>query len=374
MAWQGILGHDDVVERFRRAIARNRLASSFLFVGPEGIGKRTFALKLAQALLCRASPEAALDPCGRCPSCVQAVAGTHPDLEVISKPADRAMLPLYLLIGDKDHPAREALCHKIAMKPFLGGRKVAIVEDADYFHEEGANCLLKTLEEPPPQSVVILIGTSPAKQLPTIRSRCQLVRFRPLAPEVVAQVLTARGLIDDPAQALRLAARGGGSVRAAIALADSDLGEFRTRLQGLLAAPRIETVRLAGALQQFVDQSGKEAPARRLRLRQILDVAAEFYEQLLCGKLGLLRRGEEGIQGQTGQAVLGWPGDPEAAAACLDRCLQAAEQIDRNAHPTTVLECWLDDLARIANRRSRPPDSTRKPQSVPTAGRGSATM
>ena len=65
----------------------------------------------------------------------------------------------------------EGLCHDIALRPFMGGYKVALIDDADYLNAEGANCLLKTLEEPPPRSVLILIGTSPAKQLPTIRSR-----------------------------------------------------------------------------------------------------------------------------------------------------------------------------------------------------------
>ena len=88
MSWQGILGHDEVAEHFRRALARGRLASSFLFVGPPGIGKRWFALKLAQALLCQRSPEEALDPCGTCPACVQVAAGTHPDLEIIAMRAD----------------------------------------------------------------------------------------------------------------------------------------------------------------------------------------------------------------------------------------------------------------------------------------------
>jgi DNA polymerase-3 subunit delta' len=350
MAWQGILGHDDVVERFRRALGRNRLASSFLFVGPEGIGKRTFALKLAQALLCHARPEAALDPCGRCPSCGLVLAGSHPDLEVISRPADRAMLPLELFIGDKDHRMREGLCHNIAMKPFLGGRKVAIIDDADYLHEEGANCLLKTLEEPPPRSVLILIGTTPAKQLPTIRSRCQLIRFRPLAPEMVAQLLTAGGLIEDRTEAARLAAQSGGSVRSALEFADPDLRQFQSRLYELLAAPRLETVRVAGALQQFVEQSGKEAAARRVRLRQVLGFAAEFYQRQLRGMFGLAMPGQQGTHGPTGQGASGQSGDPEAAAARVDRCLEAIEQIDRNAHPTTILECWLDELARLAHR------------------------
>ena len=166
MTWQGIHGHDDVVEKFRRALARQRLASSFLFAGPAGIGKRTFAIRLAQALLCPERPEAALDPCGTCHSCTMALAGTHPDVDLVGKPADKAFLPVELLLGDREHRGREGLCHRIALRPFLGGRKIAVIDDADALNAEGANCLLKTLEEPPPRSVLILVGTSPAKQFP----------------------------------------------------------------------------------------------------------------------------------------------------------------------------------------------------------------
>jgi DNA polymerase-3 subunit delta' len=87
MPWHNIEGHDDVLARFRAALAQDRLASTFLFVGPEGIGKRTFAVKLAQALLCEQRDEKLLDPCGQCPACVQVAAGTHPDLLTVSRPA-----------------------------------------------------------------------------------------------------------------------------------------------------------------------------------------------------------------------------------------------------------------------------------------------
>jgi DNA polymerase-3 subunit delta' len=346
VTWQGILGHDDVVERFRRALARDRLASSFLFVGPEGIGKRTFALKLAQTLLCRTRPEAAMDPCGHCPACLQVLAGSHPDLEVVSKPADKSFLPLELLIGDKDHRLREGLCHTIAMKPFLGGRKVAIIDDADFLNAEGANCLLKTLEEPPPRSVLILIGTSPAKQLPTIRSRCQLIRFRPLAPEEVAELLAAHGLIENRQDAQRLAAHSGGSIRRAMELAAPEMWQFRSRLHEMLAAPALESVRLAASLQQFVDQAGKEASARRLRIRQVLGFAADFYEQLLRRLVELPQPDDAAPQQRARQVIEHCPADWEAVAACLERCLEGAEQVDRNANLSTLLECWLDDLAR----------------------------
>ena len=101
MPWHNIEGHDAVVEKLRRAVARNRLASSFLFAGPAGIGKRTFALKLAQALLCQNRPEAALDPCETCPSCAMVLAGTHPDIEVVAKPDDKSFMPVELFIGDQ---------------------------------------------------------------------------------------------------------------------------------------------------------------------------------------------------------------------------------------------------------------------------------
>ena len=192
MAWHGIEGHDEIVEQFRRAVARRRLASSFLFVGPPGVGKRTFAWKLAQALLCQTNPEERFDPCERCPSCVQTAVMSHPDVQMIGKPDDRAFIPLELILGDKEHRRQEGLCRHIALKPFLSSRKVAIIDDADYLNAEGANALLKTLEEPPPQSILIPIGTSPSKQLPTIRSRCQLIRFNPLPADVVARLLVER--------------------------------------------------------------------------------------------------------------------------------------------------------------------------------------
>jgi DNA polymerase-3 subunit delta' len=349
MTWQGIFGHDDVAEQFRRALARQRLASSFLFAGPEGIGKRTFALKLAQTLLCRERPEAVMDPCGHCPPCLQVLAATHPDLELVSKPPDKSSLPLELFIGDKDHRMRQGLCHNIAMKPFLGGRKVAIIDDADWLNAEAANCLLKTLEEPPPRSILILIGTSPAKQLPTIRSRCQLIRFRPLSPDIVVELLTAQALVEDRSQARRVAAHAGGSLSRALELSDPELWQFRTRLCEMLSAPRLDSVRLASALGQFVDQSGKEAAARRVRLRLIIRFAAEFYEQLLRGLFGRLPSGDEQLQQRVRHAAENWPGGPEAAARCLDRSLEAAEQVDRNANLSTLVECWLDDLAAIGS-------------------------
>jgi len=157
MAWQGIEGHDEIAARFAAANARGRISGAYLFVGPPGVGKGTFALALAKAVVC-AQPRPGMVACGTCASCMQAAAGSHPDIDVVRKPEDRATIPLDLLIGDDEHRMREGLCWQILLRPALGTRKVAVVMDADHLAEEGANCLLKTLEEPPAGSVIILVA------------------------------------------------------------------------------------------------------------------------------------------------------------------------------------------------------------------------
>ena len=199
-----IVGHEQVFERFRRALKRRRLSSTFLFVGPPGVGKRQVANRIAQCLLCEANAEERLEACGECPGCTMFQAGTHPDFTTVSKPPDRTFIPLELFIGDREHRMQEGLCYDISLKPFRGGRKVAVIDDADYLNVEGANCLLKTLEEPPPRSILILIGTSEQKQLPTIRSRCQTVRFRPLETEALARLIVEQGITDSHEEAMTL--------------------------------------------------------------------------------------------------------------------------------------------------------------------------
>ena len=345
MSWHGIEGHDRIVEQFRRALERGRLAASFLFIGPAGVGKRTFALKLAESLLCERHDAAELDPCGTCAACQQVIAGTHPDVHVVGKPAERSFIPLELFVGDKEHRGREGLCHNLAMKPYSGRRRVAVIDDADYMNEEGANVLLKTLEEPPPHSLLILVGTSPAKQLPTIRSRCQLVRFEPLPDEVVTRLLSEQRIAADAAQAERLARYSGGSLERAAELADTDLWSFREKLLTSLSGRVLDSPALAGEVSRFVDAAGKPAPPRRARLRQVVGFAAEFYRHLLRLGVGDERLGDEQLRAHLDASLAARGFEADRVARQLQRCLDTAEQIDRNANQSTLIEAWLDDLA-----------------------------
>jgi DNA polymerase III subunit delta' len=348
MARLKIEGHDEVLAQFRSALEQKRLAHTFLFVGPNGVGKRTLALFLAQALLCENRDEKLLDSCGACAACVQLLAGTNPDLLMVSRPAGKSFIPLGLIKGDEpDYPVHNSLLFQLGLRPFGGRRKVGIIDDADFLNQEGANCLLKTLEEPPPRSLLILISTSADRQLPTIRSRAQIVRFRPLSDVLLAKLLVEQHLVASADEAQRLAAFSGGSLQRATEMADPQLWTFRSDLLKRLAElPRASTS-LGQTVTKFVDEAGKEAPPRRARLRLSLGFAAEFFRQLMRKLSGLDVVVDtdlaQVIQRAASQSV--WNADTAGSAA--QRTLEAINQVDRNANQSLVVEAWLDELSGL---------------------------
>ena len=339
MAWQGIEGHDAVVERFVTAQARGRIAGSYLFIGPPGVGKGTFARALAKSLLCSA-PRPGLVACDACASCVQAQAGTHPDIDVVEKPADRATIPLEAFIGDQEHRMREGLVWRLLLRPALGGRKAAIILDADHLSEEAANCLLKTLEEPPEGAVLILVGTSLERQLPTIRSRCQIVRFGPLSAETVCTVIgnesRAAGAAVDEAALGACAVAAGGSLDRARMLLDPALAEYRGRLLAALGRRPLRGVELARDTIALVEAAGKEAPARRARLRVVLETAVEFYRAALRHGVG----GERPDDANLARSIAAWASTPDDAATALRHTLDALDAVERNANLTVLIDAW----------------------------------
>lgn len=345
MGWQHLRGHARVVEWFRRAAGRGRLGGSFLFVGPEGIGKRSFALELARSLLCQRTRPEHWEACGQCPACQQVAAGTHPDLLTVAKPPDKAFLPLELLIGDAEHRMRDGMCYHLALRPLAGRYRVALIDDADYLNKEGANCLLKTLEEPPPHALLILIGTSPQRQLPTIRSRCQIVRFAPLEVDVVAELLLSSGACSEPQLAREAALRSGGSLEQARWWCDRDNLAFRRQMLQHLA--RLSDVPAAAQLAtQFVEAASKESAARRQRLKLVLGLGQELFQAVLRQQESGLTSGEAELAEAAAVAARQMP--PGAALGCLEVGLQALAAVEANASPVLVIEWWLDELAQTA--------------------------
>jgi DNA polymerase-3 subunit delta' len=346
MNWQAIVGQADVVDQLRRRFESGKIYGTFLFVGPAGVGKRTTALLLAKTLLCQAGRHADFEPCGQCEDCRLCEAGTHPDLLVVEKPEGKQDIPLALLIGEDERRNREGLCHDIGLKPFRGGRRIAIVDDADDLNDEGANCLLKTLEEPPPKSVMILIGTGADRQLPTIRSRSQIIRFQPLPTDVAARLVQSLGLAEDPEDAARLAAMSGGSLRKSQRLAEPAYREFRKQLYAQVEKGW-DGAAIARLFQAFVDDAGKEAPLRRERLRWACGFAADLYRQTLHVLVGGAASDDAELQQSAERLVGAVPKDAELLAEVIERLLEAINQVDRNAHANMLIDAVCDDVDRL---------------------------
>lgn len=353
MLWSDLVGHRDQLEWFRTAVASRRLATSFLFVGPAGIGKRTFARLLAKSLLCRNSPTDRLEPCGACEDCAQVDASTHPDLIQVAKPEDRAFIPIELLIGEREKRMREGLCHDISLRPYSGRRKIAILDDCDALNVEGANALLKTLEEPPLDSVLILIGTALQRQLPTIRSRCQAIIFRQLASQEIEQLLVRSG--QPEADASRVAAASGGSLEKAKLLADEEFQDFRSSLLTELTARPMNFSGLAKSCGAMVDAAGNDTREKRRRLQQVFSVAGDLYRAITLTMAAPERENRQelthadpNLSQAINSAVSSWTTGTSGAIQCWKRCLAAMEECDRNANQTALLETWAADLAHAS--------------------------
>ncbi len=330
--WQGIHGHDLIVERFRRNLACGRLASSYLFLGPMGVGKRSFALQLAKALTCTGTAETELASCGECESCRLSDALTHPDINLVGLPPGKKTLPIALFIGDGENRHKEGLCYNLSLRPMIGRRRIAIIDDADYFKTESANCLLKTLEEPPTGTVLILLGTNRSRQLPTILSRTQVVRFRPLEADIISRLLLDNGIVQSKTAAQGLALGSGGSLSQASAQAEMALDEFQGEFKRLFSAELIDCPRLVSTINEFVSDAGSDAEPRRQRLRVAFSTAIGILSKQLRSNA------ENALPDRQHQDTI---------LRALDRCQQADEELDRNANQSTLLECWIDDVSRI---------------------------
>ncbi|MCI0640412.1 MAG: DNA polymerase III subunit delta' [Gemmataceae bacterium] len=341
MSWSAIQGHDGLVETFQRVVERGRLAHAYLFVGPEGVGKCLFAKELAKALLCEQSSKQRLVACDACAACALVEAGTHPDFYTLEKPEDANEIPIELM---------RDLCSRFSLKAARGGSKIAVLDGADFLNEASANCFLKTLEEPPPRSVFILLCTNSEIQFPTIRSRCQMVRFAPLAKDTLDRLLSDKGIEAGLRRNLLHLAHG--SPGQALALADPALWDFHKKLLEGLTRPKIDTIGLAKAFAEFAEDAGKEAALHRRRaalvLRLLIEGLTDALELSVEPKGSPATRGESLedrertiLQALTGRA------DPDKILAVIERCLEAEVHIDRYVQVALVVEALLDAIGQL---------------------------
>jgi DNA polymerase III subunit delta' len=265
MPFSELQAQDRAVGALRAALRRGRLHHAYLLGGPEGVGKGTAARLLAQAANCDATPGdggALDDPCGRCGPCGKIARGTHPDVFVLSEERVMARAGRWEPKGGRT-PSREIVVdqvrdlvdHRLSMRRVEGRHRVVVIDPAEAMNVQAQNALLKTLEEPPEATTLVLVSSSPDALLPTIRSRCLRVSFAPLAEPVIQARLEAAG---QPAEAARLAAAlSGGSLARALALDAESLAERRAALEGAASLGAED----AGRWVAFARQHGEDREA-----------------------------------------------------------------------------------------------------------------
>jgi DNA polymerase III subunit delta' len=293
MPFRDIVGHVRLIKLLSRAAGSGALPPSLVFAGPSGIGKRLTAVALAQALNCTSqsavigrSPLVGLlidapdpltddgrltiDSCGRCAACKRIARGVHPDVLIVEPGGSGAI---------KIDQVRD-IVDRAAYRPFEGRRRVVIFDEADALVPAAQHALLKTLEEPPPSSVFILVTARPDVLLPTVRSRCPQLRFRPLSASDIASVLVARGHSESEARAV--AATADGSLGQALEASAGELVEARGVAQRVLAhasTSQDPARRLEGA-RELLLKTGASGDSEREQLSSHLRAMASLLRDV----------------------------------------------------------------------------------------------
>jgi DNA polymerase-3 subunit delta' len=245
-----LIGHEWAMDMLKKHVVNGTTRHAYLFAGPPGLGRRTLALRFAQALNCKTPLEPGVPCGGKCRDCKQIEAMQHADLSVI-EPTDKELKP---------DPSGEIRIQQIRdfqktinLKPYQSNYRVALFLRFQDANPNASNALLKTLEEAPSYAVLVLTADNPEQLLPTIVSRCEVLRLRPLKIEEVQKALEARGL--ETGQAKLIAHISGGRFGYALRLIENDaLLEKREErlndLQSLISASRVEKFAYADKLSR----------------------------------------------------------------------------------------------------------------------------
>jgi len=273
VSFREVIGHQRPIRLLQRAIANDHLPHAYLFVGSEGIGKKLVALTLAKTINCEEGKE---DCCDRCLSCRKIGDGNHPDVSVIVPEGQFIRI-------DKIRELQRSLSYR----PFEGKKRVCILDGADRMKAEGANALLKTLEEPPPSTLLLLVASERERLLPTIVSRCQQLTFTRLPMDQMVGELINRHAIGER-EARTVAALAQGSLGRALQMWDHEVWEKRGEIVHALMDLPGQRVHKAFTLAQSLVDFGEHLPL-------VFLVMISWYRDLILWKEG---RGVDGLINQ----------------------------------------------------------------------------
>lgn len=329
-----VLGQAKTIAMLDGAWRSGHLAHAYLLVGPSGVGKRTLALNLAQALNCTGAEP----PCGECRPCQRIISGKHSDVRIITLKDEKS--------SQEGSSRKEISIDEIkqlqidaSLPPFEGRRKVFIIDGAEYLSQDAANRLLKTLEEPPAGVVLLLLAAREDRLLPTVVSRCQKIEMLPLSPSVLEAFLRERGI--EARQARMLSRLSQGCPGWALsALADNNfLEQYFQQLRELLSLEEASLEkRFALAARMAV-----RFQRQREKVEEALDLWLAWWHDLLLMKNGVLdfisNVNQEGLLRERAQMYR-----LEEIRKMITSLREARKQLEWNANPRLVLEVLMLEL------------------------------
>ncbi|WP_376795037.1 DNA polymerase III subunit delta' [Thermogemmatispora sp.] len=330
----GIIGHEQALERLRRALASQQVRHAYLFTGPDQIGKTLLAQRFAQALLCTGGSDpqrVPVDPCHRCLACRKVLHGNHPDVHVVTRPPDKQFILIDQIRALQSEAARHAL---------EGRYKVFLILGAHEMNPQAANCLLKTLEEPEPGVVLLLTAPERGLLLPTILSRVQHVPLHLLSSVQIREALERYWEVE-PAEAELVAALASGRMGWAVRAVEDEqlLAERREQLELLARLP------VQGRAERFA--VAQQLSAEPDRLRQVLELWLLWWRDLLLMASG----GQDLIVNVDRRELLQQQAERLGAAGArrmIYAILRTLEALDQNVNPRAALEVLMLDLPLLS--------------------------
>lgn len=337
------LGHERVLAGLWGAARERRLAHALCFSGPAGAGKFLAAEVLTAGLLCARGPGA---PCGECGACRRVRADSHPDVLVVDVVSEGEEEIKLQRIAPREAGEGQSVGSFLSLRAMESGWRVVLVRDAERLNEEAQNALLKTLEEPGADTLIVLVTARPDLLLPTVHSRCVRVRCAAPGEDVARRVLLAEGVDGELAQLYARWSRG--APGEALAHAQRSALEMRALVAGVASGE----LALAAAFEQY-DALAGEFPAKtpaasaRVKARAFLDLSLDVLSDL--------RRAAHGVPVaelvHSDLADAAWARSLPRLERALEECLRARQDVDLNLAPDAAVERALLVLAAPVRQR-----------------------
>ena len=345
MSFTDILAQDYIVDHFNKAIRADHLSHAYIFTGQEGVGKALFAKEFAKALNCKNNEN---DSCNSCTDCNRIEMLNHPDVFWIEREEKAKFIKIENIRN---------LQNSVRLSPLESDYKIFIIKEADKMNEEASNSLLKTLEEPSPNTIIILIANTMTPIKDTIRSRCQIIRFQPIPSHIIENQLTSKSGAD--ANKIEWISRFcNGSMANALHLLDDNHYETNNFIVTNMTKPDMDNLAFAEEIIDSYLSAGDSLEEKRQLLKNILHCILQLYRDLLLvkvmygqdvkqEKISLFNAGrEDSLQKYANYLT------QEQIAYVIDEILESIKYIDLNLNINLLVENIITRIA-VVNSKAR---------------------